>query len=78
MLISQHTVGLGAKTRVREHRLAQRQARQAKGKMENRYVIKVMKLNREGGEVPLARENQRMHQAFYLAYNNLIYIYSIL
>jgi hypothetical protein len=32
---------------VREHRPAQRQARQAKGKRENRYVIKVMKINRE-------------------------------
>ncbi len=36
-------------------------------KGENRYVIKVMRLNREGGEVPLARENQRMHRAFLLA-----------
>jgi hypothetical protein len=35
-------------TKVREHRPAQRQARQAKGKRENRYVIKVMRLNRKG------------------------------
>jgi hypothetical protein len=34
---------------------AKRQARQAKGKMKNRYVIKVMRLNREGGAVPLVR-----------------------
>jgi hypothetical protein len=35
------------RAKVREHRLAQRQARQAKGKRENRYVIKVMRLNVE-------------------------------
>jgi hypothetical protein len=54
------------RAKVREHRPAQRQARRAKVKRENRYVIKVMRLNREGGAVPLARENQRMHQAFSL------------
>jgi hypothetical protein len=37
--------------RVREHRLAQRQARQAKSKRKNRYVIKVMSSNREEGQV---------------------------
>ncbi len=56
--------------RVRKRRQAQRQARQAKCKMENRYVIKVMRLNREGGAVPLARENQRMHRAFSLVVNS--------
>jgi hypothetical protein len=35
------------RARVCKHRPAQRQA---KGKRENRYVIKVMRLNREGGE----------------------------
>ncbi len=64
--------------RVRKHRQAQRQARQAKGKRENRYVIKVMRLNREGGEGPLARENQRMHRAFSLGNNKLNYIILIL
>jgi hypothetical protein len=29
-------------------------------------LLTVMRLNREGGAVPLARENQRMHQAFLL------------
>ncbi len=42
------------RAKVREHRLAQRQARQAKGKSkrENRYVIKVIRLNREGDGFP--------------------------
>ncbi len=58
---------------------AQRQARQAKGKRENKYVIKVnMRLNRERGAVPLADKNQGMHQAFSLGNNNVIYIYSTL
>ncbi len=35
--------------RVRKHRQAQRQARQAKGNRKTRYVIKVKRLNREGG-----------------------------
>ncbi len=44
------------RAKVREHRPAQKQARQAKGKRENRYVIKVMRLNREGDGFPwLAR-----------------------
>ncbi len=55
-----------------------RQVRQAKSKSkskrENRYVIKVMRLNREGGAVPLARENQitkgcTRQQAFSLVVN---------
>ncbi len=50
-----------AKARVHKHRLAQRQAKQVKGKRENRYVIKVMRLNKEGDAVPLVRENQKMH-----------------
>jgi hypothetical protein len=37
-------------TQVRKHRLARRQARQAKGKRENRYVFKVMSLNMEGSQ----------------------------
>ncbi len=40
--------------RVRKHRQAQGQARQMKGNRENRYVIKVVRLNREGSAVPLA------------------------
>ncbi len=43
--------------RVRKHRQAQRQARQAKSKRENGYVIKAMRLNKEVGTVPLVREN---------------------
>ena len=59
------------RARVRKHRPAQRQA---KGKRENRYVIKVTRLNREGGAVPLARENQitkgcTRQQAFSLVVN---------
>ena len=37
---------------VGEHRLARWQARQAKSKKENRYVIKVMRLNRGGDTFP--------------------------
>ncbi len=46
--------------------LRQAEARQAKGKIKSRYVIKVMKAREEGGTVPKVRENQRMHQAFSL------------
>ena len=35
------------RAKVHKHRLAQRQARQVKGKRENRYVIKVMNEHRE-------------------------------
>ncbi len=63
------------RARVHKHRLAQRQSRQVKGERENRYVIKVMRLNREGGAVPLACENQKMHQDFSLG-NNKLYYYS--
>jgi hypothetical protein len=53
------------RARVRKYRLAQGQARQTKSKKENRYVIKVMRLNKkEGDAVPLVRENQRMHRTF--------------
>ncbi len=55
------------RTRVCKYRLAQGQARQTKSKKENRYVIEVMRLNKERGEVPLVHENQRMHRAFSLA-----------
>ncbi len=55
------------RARVCKYRLAQGQARQTKSKKENKYVIKVMRLNKEGGEVPLVRENQRLHRAFSLA-----------
>ena len=48
------------RARVHKHRLAQRQARQVKGKRENRYVIKVMNEHREGGQVlwSLVRKNK--------------------
>ncbi len=49
-----------------KHRLAQRQARQVKSKRENRCVIKVMRLNKEGGAVPLVRENQKPKDALSL------------
>ncbi len=49
--------------RVRRYRQAQAQgqARQTKSKKKNRYVIKVVKLSKEGGAVPRVRENQRMY-----------------
>jgi hypothetical protein len=50
--------------RVHRYRLAQGQASQTKSNKENRYVIKIMRLNKEGDAVPLVRENQRMHRAF--------------
>jgi hypothetical protein len=50
--------------RERKRRQAQWQARQAKSKKQNRYVIKVMRLNTQGDAVPFVRENQRMHRAF--------------
>ncbi len=39
------------RAKVHAHRLAQRQARQVKSNRENKYVIKVMRLNREGATV---------------------------
>ncbi len=48
-----HQVGYGVRAKVREHRPAQRQARQENGKRENRYVIKAMRLNKEGVRFPL-------------------------
>jgi hypothetical protein len=58
-----------AKLMVCKYGLAQGQSRQTKSKKENRYVIEVMRLNKERGEVPLVRknENERMHRAFSLA-----------
>jgi hypothetical protein len=49
--------------RVRGYRLAQGQARQTKSKKENKDVIKVIRLNKEGGDVPLVYENQRPKDA---------------
>jgi hypothetical protein len=49
---------------IREHRPAQRQAREAKGKRENRYMIKVMKIKQGRGWVSLVREDQRIYEAF--------------
>jgi hypothetical protein len=69
------TLLLGVRAKVREHRPAQRQARQAKGKRENSYVIKVMGLNREGVTVPWVRENQNtwyIVKIIYIIYINLI------
>jgi hypothetical protein len=43
--------------------------KKTKSKKENRYVIKVMRLNKEGVAVSLVRENQRMHQTFSLVHN---------
>ncbi len=63
MLISQHTGGV-------RRRLGKAKARQSKGTMkdESRYVIKVMKVIREGGTFLRVRENQKMYQAFSLGY----------
>ncbi len=49
MLISQQPCSKVVMARVRRVRLAQGQARQTKSNKENRYVIKVMKLNVEQG-----------------------------
>jgi hypothetical protein len=43
--------------------------RQAKSNKENIYVIKVIRLNREGGTVPLVCESQMLSQAFSLVHN---------
>jgi hypothetical protein len=55
MLIRQHPTPCraGVRAEVHEHRLAHRQARQVKGKRENRYVIKVMRFKQGRGWVPL-------------------------
>jgi hypothetical protein len=50
--------------KVRGLRLAREQATQTKSNKENRYVIKVIRLNTERDAVPLVRENQRMHRVF--------------
>ncbi len=43
----------------------------------SRYVIKVMKSNREGGEDPLVRQNQRIHHTFSLVHNLIYSIFII-
>jgi hypothetical protein len=54
----------------RQHKAQSKQdKRRMKNKRGNRYVIKVTRLNREGGTVPLVRENQRLSQAFSLVHN---------
>jgi hypothetical protein len=60
----------------RKHRPAQGQARQAKSKRENRYVIKVMKVKQGGGYISRVRENQGCIEPFNWSINNLIYINS--
>jgi hypothetical protein len=54
------------RAKVRERRQAQRQARQAKSKKKNRYVIKVMNEHREGEQFLKSevRENQRLFATF--------------
>ncbi len=49
---------------VRKHRPAQGQARQAKSKKENRYVIKVMRLKQGRGYISKVRENQGSTEPF--------------
>ncbi len=46
-----HQGRVRVRAKVREHRPAQGQARQAKSKKANRYVVKVINSNREGGQV---------------------------
>ncbi len=53
-------------TRICVRRLAQRQARHAKGKRENRYVIKVMNGEEKEGRDSWARKNQRFNLTFLL------------
>jgi hypothetical protein len=56
------------RAKVHKHRLAKRQARQVKGKRENRYryVIKVMnyEFTQGRGTGPFVREDQRLSEAF--------------
>jgi hypothetical protein len=67
------------RARVCVRRPAQRRARQAKGKRQNRYVIKVMKINREGDGFPwFARTKGSTKRFNWSIYNNLLYIYSTL
>ncbi len=76
MLISQHIVGYGVRAKVHKHRLAQRQARQVKGKRENRYVIKVMNEHRKGGQVLWSARAKSCLKPFNWSIINVIYIYS--
>jgi hypothetical protein len=63
---------------VHKHRLAQRKARQVKGKRENRYVIKVMNEHREGGQVLWSARTKGCLEPFNwsIIIINLNYIYS--
>jgi hypothetical protein len=61
------------RAKVHKHRLAQRQAIQAKGNRENRYEIKVMRLKQGRGY-----GSGGMYQAFSLVINNVSYIILIL
>ena len=63
------------KVKVHKHRLAQRQARQVKGKRENRYVIKVMNSHREGGQVLLSAGTKGCPKPFNWSIINLLYVF---
>jgi hypothetical protein len=60
---------------VRVHRPAQRQVRQAKGKRENRYVIKVMVMSvkRKGGQFLRSARTRGCTGSFNWAVIKLIY-----
>ncbi len=62
--------------RVGERRLARRQARQAKSKKENRYVIKVMNEQMEGGQVLWSARTKGCLKSFNWSIINVLYIYS--
>ncbi len=63
------------RARVHKHRLAQRQARQVKGKRENRYVIKVMNEHREGGQVFWSARAKSCPEPFNWSIINLLYLF---
>ncbi len=75
MLISQHPRSSGVSARVRKSRASQGQARQTKSNRENWYVIKVMKSNREGGQVLWSARTKGCPKPFNWSIINLLYIY---
>ncbi len=81
MLISQQPCGKVRMARVRRLMLAQEQVRQTKSNKENGYMIKVMRLNKEGGTVgtvPLVRDSQRLSQSCSLVHNSsTLYKYNL-
>ncbi len=61
------------RAKVHKHRLAQRQARQVKGKREKRYVFKVMNEHREGRQVFWSARTKGCPEPFNWSIINLLY-----